>query len=240
MPNLRFLTNNGAIRIKYLAIFGNPYVTNTFAAVAAAGTLSQIGTNVVKNDKVTVGGTQYSFVSALQNTTANQVAIVPSSFDASLSNLIAAINRSASGAGSAYSTATKSNSQVTAGALVNHAFTVTALTVGTAGNSIVTKFTPATASSNLTWGGSSHAFWRQCWNNEYYSVSFQHRVHQQWDLYGPGSIIDAGNFESSGVFSNGVGSFALQSLTTTLTNGSLYAGGDVTITASNLVTSNLE
>ncbi len=54
-----------------------------------------------------------------------------------------------------------------------------------------------------------------------------------------GSVIYAGNFQSSGVFSNGVGNFTLQSFTTTLTNGALYANGDVSITASSLVTSNL-
>jgi len=54
-----------------------------------------------------------------------------------------------------------------------------------------------------------------------------------------GSIIYAGNFESSGIFSNGLGSFTLQSLTTTLTNGTLQAAGDVSITTSSLITSNL-
>ena len=54
-----------------------------------------------------------------------------------------------------------------------------------------------------------------------------------------GSTIYADNFLSSGVISNGVGSFLLHSLTTTLTNGSIVAGGDISITASNLVTSNL-
>jgi hypothetical protein len=54
-----------------------------------------------------------------------------------------------------------------------------------------------------------------------------------------GAIIYANNFVSSGTILNGVGSFALQSLTTTLTNGSITAGGDISITASSLVTSNL-
>ena len=54
-----------------------------------------------------------------------------------------------------------------------------------------------------------------------------------------GSIFYAGNFQSSGVFSNGLGSFSLQSLTTTLTNGILQAGGDVSITTGSLLTSNL-
>lgn len=54
-----------------------------------------------------------------------------------------------------------------------------------------------------------------------------------------GSTIYADNFLSSGIISNGVGSFLLQSLTTTLTNGSIIAGGDVSITTRSLVTSNL-
>jgi len=54
-----------------------------------------------------------------------------------------------------------------------------------------------------------------------------------------GSTIYANNFLNSGTISNGVGSFALQSLTTILTNGSITAGGDISITASSLVTSNL-
>jgi len=54
-----------------------------------------------------------------------------------------------------------------------------------------------------------------------------------------GSTIFASNFLSSGAISNGVGSFILQSLTTTLTNGSITAGGNISITTSSLLTSNL-
>jgi len=54
-----------------------------------------------------------------------------------------------------------------------------------------------------------------------------------------GSTIYANNFLSSGIISNGVGSFLLEPLTTTLTNGSLIAGGDVSITTGSLLTSNL-
>jgi hypothetical protein len=237
VPNLRYLTNNGAIRAQNLAIFGNPFVTNVTSAVAARGTLSEIGTNVVKNDKVTIGTNSYTFVSALSGT-ANQVAIVPASFDGSISNLIAAIN-GAAGAGVAYSSATKSNSQVTAGALMNHAFTVTALAPGIAGNAIITKFIPATASSNLTWGGSSTLVGGAAESTNIVPFLFSTALINNGVFMDQGSIIDAGNFESSGVFSNGVGSFNLQSLTTTLTNGALSADGDVSITASNLVTSNL-
>jgi hypothetical protein len=55
-----------------------------------------------------------------------------------------------------------------------------------------------------------------------------------------GAIIYAANFESDGIFSNSVlGSFVLRSQTATLTNGLLYAGGDVSITTGSLVTSNV-
>jgi hypothetical protein len=56
-----------------------------------------------------------------------------------------------------------------------------------------------------------------------------------------GSQIYANNFVNSGLFScgTGSGSFQLQSLTTVLTNGSITAGGDVSITAGSLLASNL-
>ncbi len=55
-----------------------------------------------------------------------------------------------------------------------------------------------------------------------------------------GSSIWANDFENYGVFLAGTNSsFVLQSLSTTLTNGSIIAGGDVSITTATLVTSNL-
>jgi hypothetical protein len=55
-----------------------------------------------------------------------------------------------------------------------------------------------------------------------------------------GAIIYATNFESDGWFSNSVsGSFILQSQTATLTNGLLYAGGDVSIASGSLLASNV-
>lgn len=54
-----------------------------------------------------------------------------------------------------------------------------------------------------------------------------------------GAQIWANNFVSSGTFSNGVGSFALQSTNTVLTNGLLVANGDVSITTGSLLASNL-
>ncbi|MGH7951653.1 MAG: hypothetical protein ACREFE_07005, partial [Limisphaerales bacterium] len=54
-----------------------------------------------------------------------------------------------------------------------------------------------------------------------------------------GSTIYANDFENYGSFSSGINSFTLQSLTTTLTNGSITAGGDISITTGSLVTSNV-
>jgi hypothetical protein len=54
-----------------------------------------------------------------------------------------------------------------------------------------------------------------------------------------GSTIYASNFLSSGIISNGVGNFLLQSKTATITNGSITANGDISITAGSLLTSNL-
>ena len=54
-----------------------------------------------------------------------------------------------------------------------------------------------------------------------------------------GTTVYATNFLNVGTISNGVGSFILQSVTTTLTNGSITAGGNVSIATGSLLTSNL-
>jgi hypothetical protein len=54
-----------------------------------------------------------------------------------------------------------------------------------------------------------------------------------------GSYIWAQDFENYGTFYSGSGSFILQSQTTTLTNGSIIAGGDLSITAASMVVSNV-
>jgi len=55
-----------------------------------------------------------------------------------------------------------------------------------------------------------------------------------------GSSIWANDFEHYGTFFSGTnGSFVLQSVTTTMTNSAIIAGGDISITADSLVTSNL-
>lgn len=137
VPNLRYLTNNGAIRMQNLALFGFPYLTNPPTSTI---------TNLVTASTNIVGGK---------------------------TNII------------------------------------------TSTNSVVVYTTNAV------------------------SFLYNTALINNGIFMDQGSTIYAGNFESSGIFSNGVGSFALKSLTTTLTNGALYASADVSITASTLETSNL-
>lgn len=238
VPNLRYLTNDGAIRMQNLAYYAAPVLTNTIPAAPATGTLTGTGTNAVKKDKVTIGNVQYLFVSTLTNKVANQVAIVPSSFDATLSNLIAAIN-AGPGAGTAYSTNTKANPQATAGPLSNHAFLVTAVTNGTPGNSVVTTFTPFSSRVNLSWGSHATLFGGHGQTNTLVPYIGNSALINNGIFEDQGTIAYADNFESSDVFSNGIGSFSLQSITTTLTNGAFYAAGDVSITAASMLSSNV-
>lgn len=242
LPYLKWLTNNGAIRIANTANFGQPLlVTNpSLPAVKAAGTLWEIGTNVVKKDRVTIGTNQYYFVGTLTNKTANQV-LIGATFNASMSNLIAAINH-ATGSGSTYSTNTRANPSVSAGpfSVANHAFTVTALTAGAAGNSIATLFTPATASSNLTWNGNSTLTGGANATSASTTGTFALSSFVNNSLItDQGTAIWSTNFQNAGTISNGLGSFSLLSLSSVLANGNLVAGGDVVLVASNsLVISN--
>ena len=238
LPNLRNLTNNGAIRMQNLANFGNPLTFNTTAstpAVAATGTLSRLGLKVGTNDSVTLGTNKYVFVGLLTNTLANQIKIA-TNFNGSISNLMAAINGTA-GAGTAYSTPTKANPLAAAILFANNNLMVSARTAGAAGNAIATWLT----SANLTWNGNGTLT-----GGIDYVPASTNVVTFPYDNFinsglvsDQGSIIWAGNFLNSGTVSNGVNSFTLQSVTTTLTNGAIVAGGDIAITASSLVTSNL-
>jgi hypothetical protein len=252
LPNLRCLTNNGAIRAANLAQFtgnANTYsntITPGTPAVTATGKLSElVGANVKKGTEVAIGTNQYVFVNLLTNKLANQVKIA-ANFDGSMSNLIAAINRS-TGAGTSYSTNTKANPLVAAGPLVtsgsltNHAFVLTAITNGAAGNSIVT----ATTSTNLSWNGHGTLFGGinttpAVTNTTVTPVVVPYEAFINNGLLSDqGTILYAKNFLSSGVISNGVGNFTATNLTTTLTNGAIYAGGNVSITTGSLLASNL-
>ena len=240
LPNVRNLTNNGAIRAGNQANFGNPLVVNaipTVPAAAAAGTLSQSGSaNVANNDKVTIGSSQYTFVTSLQSGKTNQVKVA-TTFDGSMSNFIAALNL-ASGSGTKYSTGTKSNAQVQAGTLSGHAFIVTARIPGTNGNVIATT----TTSTHLTWNGRTNLV-----GGVDYVAGSTNAVTFPYDNFinhglvsDLGSIIYASYFENGGLITNGAfGSFILQSQMALMTNGTILAAGDISITANSLVMSNV-
>ena len=245
LPNLRYLTNYGAIRSANLINISYPTLTNT-SFVLASGVLSESGTNAVRKDKVTVGTNQYLFVTTLTNAVANQVAIVPGSFDSTMQNLIAAINGGgAGGATVSYSTATTANPLASAGPLANGAFTVTALTAGTNGNGIASLFSPSTTSTNLSWGHHSTLYGGTAIaTNIVPSVAFSGGAPNtafvnNGIILDEGSAIYAAYFENGGIISNGIGGFALQSANVTLTNGLLAASGAVSLTANSLVVSNL-
>jgi hypothetical protein len=233
MPNLLWVTNNGAIRVLDNATFGNPkvpqfVVTPGVPAVAANGILSETGSNAVQTDQVTIGTNQYVFVGVITNKAANQIKI-GTTFDASMSNLIAAINHS-TGSGTTYSTNTRANPKASAGALKNHAFTVTAITAGSAGNIIPTLFTPATAAVNLTWSNPTLTNGADAVppSTNYTSFNNHSMIADQ------GTAIWTTYFENDGTISNGTGSFTLQSSMAVLTNGNLVANADVVLVATNV------
>src|ERR1039457_4543444 len=234
MPNLLWVTNYGAIRIMHNATFGNVatpqfVVTPGMPAIPATATLSETGTNAVKNDKVIIDAFKYTFVGTITNTMTNQVKIA-TTFDGSMSNLIAAINHG-TGAGASYSTNTKANPKVTAGPLnkISHAFTVTAIVAGTGGDTIQTLFTPATAAVNLTW--SSPALTNGVDGVPPFTNYTSFNNHSY--IADQGTAIWTTYFENSSIITNGTGSFTLQSGLAVLTNGNIWAGGDIVLVATN-------
>jgi hypothetical protein len=246
LPNLRNLTNNGAIRFQNLCQFigtSNIFsVTPGTPAAAASGTLAEVAgrTNVLAGNRVQIGTNFYTFATALTNTLANQI-LIASKFDGTLSNLIAAIN-GAAGAGTRYSTNTKASGEVSAGLLINHAFTVTAITAGLAGTNIDTAVSVST--TNLVWTGSHLVGGADATPGSTNlvgttAVPYDNFINKAL-LSDQGSTIQANNFVNSGVISNSaLGSFSLRSQTVTLTNGIVQAGGDILITANSLVASNV-
>ena len=130
--------------------WGAATLTGGAAGTAATGTLSGQSTNVASGDKVTIGATAYTFVTALTGTK-NEV-LIGADVQASLTNLAADINGSA-GAGMTYNVGPVASTQVSAGAVTGSQVTITALATGVAGNSITTF----TTSAKLSWGAATLA-----------------------------------------------------------------------------------
>jgi hypothetical protein len=241
LPNLLWLTNNGAISTLNLANFGSPaptYTTNTTPAIAAAAVLSETVTNgnVPATNTITIGTYNYVFVNTITNTAPNQVKIA-ATFDGSMSNLIAAINHR-DGSGTNYSTNTTMNTLVTAGLLTGHSFAVTATTNGSSGNLIAT----ISSTTNLTWNGLLST-------NLSGGVDAATNVVMTGGPYGAfvnrgrvrnlgGCLLWAQDFENYGTFFAGNSGFNAQTLATTMTNGSIVSFGSLTINSDSLVASN--
>jgi len=125
---------------------GSFRVTGGRVGGAASATLTSDNTQPAAAATVTIGTKVYTFVAALTNTE-GQVLISPVNADATMQNLIEAINHGTA-AGSQYYCA-QAHPDVEAGALSAHAFTVVAKIGGTAGNAIAI----AETSNHLSWSG---------------------------------------------------------------------------------------
>lgn len=116
----------------------------------ATGTITSNNTNVSDGDTVTIGSTVYRFKDTMAAAYDVQIG---ADADASLLNLIKAINGSGT-AGTHYYTGTVAHTQVTAATSVtSNAFAVTAIYTGTGGNSIASTDTATT----LSWGAATLA-----------------------------------------------------------------------------------
>ncbi len=242
-PNLLWLTNNGAIIMPAASDILSSMPTNTVTpgapATSATATLAEgNGSNVAKKSTVTIGTQTYTFTNSITSKSPPYVVFIGASFDASLTNLIAAINYG-TGAGKVYSTnKAYANGFVTAGKLTNHTFTVTSIDAGPVGNVIPVSVT----ATNLAWNspelsGGSNAM--PATTNLTVTTVPLNTIVNSGVFSDFGSIVWVDNFVNGGFITNGPGSFLLTSLTTTMTNGVLYAGGDISINAGSLLTSNL-
>lgn len=260
-PNLAFLTNDGAIRApNYVNFASSTAITNIISGtgpVSATNILFEAGgANVAKGSTVLIGDTTYTFTNVIsgQSTPYSINVLVGSTFNASLSNLIAAVNFGPGGGVVYGSSGGIANPAATAGSLLtsipiagmtNRGFVVTATSAfaGTSGNSIPTS----TTATNLMWTNSASL-------GNYLSgglpaTSGSTNITSSPAPYGAiinngllsdqGSTLWVSNFENGAVITNGSGSFQLTALTATMTNGLLAAGGDVSLTANTLEVSNL-
>jgi hypothetical protein len=257
-PYLTLLTNNGAIRMPNLANFiSSAPGTNgvaTIPAISATSILREAGgANVATGSSVSIGGATYTYSGSISKSSPAYSVLIGSKFDGSLSNLIAAIN-AANGAGTLYGTNGffSPNGSVTAGTLLtnlpipgitNHGFIVTATIPGTTPGNLIPTSSSAT---NLLWTNSASGLMLAggvnailgATNISYFQTNYLAIINNGL-ISNQGSIIWASNFMNGGVFDNGVGPFELTSWTTTLTNGSLSAGADMTLAADTLAASNL-
>lgn len=149
-----FLLAQGA-RLAASASAQNATVSGTVAAVKAAGTLTNNGTNVTAADTVTIGPVTYTWQSSLTAGTANQVHVLRgASNTASMTNLFHAINNTGGTPGTDYSTVgTGAHPSVVATNPSGTTVVATAIAFGTVGNAIATT----KVSTVSSWGAATLA-----------------------------------------------------------------------------------
>lgn len=138
----RVLTNNTGLSYAIEVALGS-----LAQAIAAQQTLTFSG-NAVAAEAVTIGAQTYNWIGTLAS--ADDV-LVGGDTNASVDNLVAAINASAAGSGSQYDAGTAENVDVTAVRGPGDTIIVTAKTPGTAANSIATTETM----TNGVWGAAT-------------------------------------------------------------------------------------
>jgi hypothetical protein len=120
------------------------------AGVHAYGVLTSTAAPADTNT-VTIGSTVYTFKTTLTASTTAYEVLIGASEAASLTNLTAAINRTASGAGTLYGSLTVAHPNVTAVTDGVHTLTVTSTANSTADDALATTETHA----NATWGAAT-------------------------------------------------------------------------------------
>lgn len=133
----------------YLTVSGNINVLLTSTAISAVGTLTISAITAANTQTVTINGQVYTLQTSLVDAPNN--VLIGADVTAMALNLSRAINAGA-GAGTLYGTGTVANTGVTATSALG-VLTVTAITAGSAGNSIATTETL----TNSAWGAATLA-----------------------------------------------------------------------------------
>lgn len=128
--------------------------TETSVHLSWTGTTLNAGTAGVAGETVTIGSKTYTFVATLTESYGNATAVVNevlygSSVTTAFANLRKAINHSAT-EGTDYSTGTTANADATSGASDATTVSLTAVTIGTPGNSVATTETMANGAFGAT------------------------------------------------------------------------------------------
>lgn len=116
--------------------FGAADLTGGADAIAATGTMNVAIPLPTAGQTVSVGGSTYTFASAINAQSPANTVLIGSDVQATLTNLADAINATPAKAGTTFSSTTVANASATAAVSTASTLTLTAIQSGTAGNSI--------------------------------------------------------------------------------------------------------